>query len=158
MKKITITLSLLLLSLSCIQAQDYQTGIGIRGGFSNGFTVKHFLGDQTAVEGILTTRWRGFLITGLMEFHRPFSVDGLQWYYGFGGHIGVWNNSNNGKNPFFDDDKSGSVIGVDGILGIEYSFSEVPFNIGLDWKPAFNLIGYTGFWGDGGALSIRYIF
>jgi hypothetical protein len=51
-----------------------------------------------------------------------------------------------------------TVIGIDGILGIEYNFEEVPINIGVDWKPAFNLTGYSGFWGDGGALSIRYIF
>jgi hypothetical protein len=154
MKKVIITLSLFLFSISFIHAQDYQTGIGLRTGFYNGFTIKHFIADQTAVEGIITTRWSGFLITGLMEFHRPFSVDRLQWYYGFGGHIGVWNN---GKNPYFDNE-GGSAIGVDGILGIEYSFSEAPFNISLDWKPAFNLIGDTGFLADGGALSIRYIF
>ena len=158
MKKAILSLSVLFFTLTFVQAQDYQTGIGLRGGFSNGLTVKHFLGDQTAVEGILSTRWRGFLITGLLEFHRPTQVDGLQWYYGFGGHIGVWNNRNNSKNPFFDNDKSGTVIGVDGILGIEYSFSGIPFNLSLDWKPAFNLIGYSGFRGDGGALSIRYIF
>jgi len=35
---------------------------------------------------------------------------------------------------------------------------EVPFNISIDWKPAYNLWGYSGFWADGGALSIRYIF
>ena len=51
-----------------------------------------------------------------------------------------------------------SVIGIDGILGMEYNIQEIPFNISLDWKPAFNLIGYTGFWGDEIALSIRFIF
>jgi hypothetical protein len=51
-----------------------------------------------------------------------------------------------------------TVIGVDGILGLEYNFSEVPINISIDWKPAFNLVGYSRFFGDGGALSLRYIF
>jgi len=31
-------------------------------------------------------------------------------------------------------------------------------NIGLDWKPMLNLIGHTGFWGDGAAISVRYVF
>ena len=49
-------------------------------------------------------------------------------------------------------------IGIDGIIGIEYNIEPIPFNISLDWKPGLNLIGYTGFWGDELAFSIRYIF
>jgi len=41
---------------------------------------------------------------------------------------------------------------------MEFIFSEVPINIGLYWKPIFNVVGYSGFWGDGGALSVRFIF
>ncbi len=157
MKKILLPIFFLFSILSFTFAQDYQTGIGFRGGFSNGLTVKHFIGDQVAIEGVLSTRWKGFLVTGLMEHHRNFELDGLYWFYGFGGHIGFWNNNNNGNNPFFED-KTSTVIGVDGILGLEYNFSSIPFNVSLDWKPAFNLIGHSGFWGDGGAFSLRYIF
>ena len=82
-------------------------------------------------------------------------MEHLNWYYGGGAHIGFWN-GNNVK--WGTAGTSYTVIGIDGILGIEYSFSEAPINIGIDWKPAINIIGYTGFWGDGGALSIRYIF
>ncbi|HAX94627.1 MAG TPA: hypothetical protein DCY25_11950, partial [Bacteroidales bacterium] len=74
-----------------------------------------------------------------------------------GGHIGFWNGDNT-YDRWGDAGTNYTVIGIDGILGIEYNFEEVPINIGLDWKPAFNLTGYSGFWGDGGALSIRYIF
>lgn len=137
-------------------AQSYQTGVGLRGGFSNGITVKHFISEGTAVEGILSTRWRGFLITGLYELEKSTAVNGLDWYYGVGGHIGVWNN-NRDNNPFTDDGGA-TILGIDGILGIEYTFGGIPINLSLDWKPAFNLIGSTGFWGDSGALSIRYVF
>jgi len=41
---------------------------------------------------------------------------------------------------------------------LEYNFKEIPFNLGIDWKPVFNLTGASGFYGDGGAISIRYIF
>ncbi len=156
MKKIILTLALVILLSAFTSAQDYNTGVGLRLGFSNGLTVKHFLSQRTAVEGLLATRWRGFEITGLFEIHnQAFDVERLNWYYGFGGHIGFWNGDNTkwgvvGTNY--------TIIGIDGILGIEYNFNEIPINIGLDWKPAFNLTGYTGFWGDGGALSIRYIF
>jgi hypothetical protein len=50
------------------------------------------------------------------------------------------------------------VVGLDGILGLEYSFVGIPINISVDWKPAFNFAGHSGFWADGGAISIRYIF
>jgi len=49
-------------------------------------------------------------------------------------------------------------VGIDFILGLENNFKEIPFNISIDWKPAYNLTGYSGFWADGGAISIRYIF
>ncbi len=156
MKKLLIATVFVFSLVFNLSAQSYQTGIGLRGGFSNGLTIKHFLTESTAVEGILSTRWRGFLITGLYELERTTSVSGLDWYYGIGGHVGFWNRVRD-NNPFFDND-GGTVVGVDGIIGIEYTFDEIPINLSLDWKPAFNLIGYTGFWGDNGAFSIRFVF
>lgn len=156
MKKGILVIVLCIGLLSIIHAQDYSTGIGLRGGLSNGITVKHFLGDKLAVEGLLMTRWSGFEITGLGEFHaRAFDVDRLNWYYGLGAHIGFWSGSNTSwGNP----GTSYTVIGIDGILGLEYNFSEIPINLSIDWKPAINLVGYSKFWPDGGAFSIRYIF
>lgn len=135
------------------QAQDYENAVGLRFGLSNGITFKHFITTNDAVEGLLSTRWGGFNITGLFERHTTaFDTDGLYFYYGGGAHLGSFNNT------WFNDNISHIVIGVDGILGLEYVFKEVPLNASLDWKPGFNLIGYTGFWGDELALSVRYTF
>ena len=156
MKKLLITSFILFAIATFSNAQDYNTGIGIRGGLSNGLTIKHFLNQKSAVEGIIISRWQGFAVTGLYELHATaFDTKGLNWYYGGGGHIGFWNGDNV---SWASDSKSYTVIGIDGILGLEYNFSEIPINISLDWKPAFNLVGYSGFWGDGGGLSVRYIF
>jgi hypothetical protein len=156
MKKIILTLTLVIFISVYVSAQDYNTGVGLRLGFSNGLTVKHFLSQRSAVEGLLATRWRGFDITGLYEVHnQAFDVERLNWYFGGGGHVGFWNGDNTN---WGDRGTNYTIVGIDGILGIEYNFREVPINLSLDWKPAFNLTGYTGFWGDGGALSIRYIF
>jgi hypothetical protein len=153
MRKIVLTFILALSIMTLANAQDYKTGIGLRAGFSQGLTFKHFLSEKAAIEGLLSTRWRGFDLTGLYEIHnQAFEVDRLNWYYGFGAHIGSYDASDV---PW---GTTGAVVGIDGILGIEYNFSEAPINIGLDWKPAFNVIGNSQFWGDGGALSIRYIF
>jgi hypothetical protein len=156
MRKTVLTFILFMSIVAFTNAQEYKTGIGLRGGFSSGLTLKHFVKRNAAFEGILATRWQGFDITGLYEIHnQAFDVEHLNWYYGGGAHLGFWNGNNV---TWGDAHRSYTVLGIDGILGIEYSFSEAPINIGLDWKPAFNVLGYTGFWADGGALSIRYIF
>jgi hypothetical protein len=155
LKILVATLMLGVLSMKA-SAQEYNTAIGIRGGWHSGLTVKHFLSGSDAIEGLLVTAWKGFELTGLYEVHaNAFGVNRLNWYYGAGGHIGSFQSG-----PWFDDDKNEAhtVIGVDGILGLEYNIGDIPFNISLDWKPEFNLVGYSGFWAGDGALSIRYTF
>ena len=121
MRKIILTLVLAISIVALASAQDYKTGVGLRAGFSNGLTIKHFVSEKAAFEGLLSTRWRGFDITGLYEIHhQAFEVEHLNWYYGVGAHIGFWNGNNV---PWTTGDTSYTVIGIDGILGIEYSFS-----------------------------------
>ncbi len=158
MKKFGFTFMLAVCCYLFSSAQNYNTGVGLRGGFANGLTIKHFVSDRTAFEGIISSRWRGLELTGLYEVHgRAFSTEQMKWYIGFGGHIGFWNGDYTRK-YWGDTGNSYTVVGIDGILGLEYSFLEVPINIGIDWKPAYNFFGYSGFWADGGAISIRYIF
>jgi hypothetical protein len=158
MKKIVIICLVVFCLVSISYSQDYKTGIGLRAGFNQGLTIKHFIGEKSAFEFLLATRWRGFEITGLYEIHNQFfNVERLKWYFGLGAHIGFWNGDYT-YNRWGEKGTRYTVVGVDGIIGLEYSFREVPLNLGLDWKPAFNFVGYSGFWGDGGALSIRYIF
>lgn len=155
MKRFVITLMMGLCMVALVKAQEYKTGIGIRAGFSSGLTVKHFMSKKAAFEGLLTTRWQGFDITGLYEVHvRAFNTEHLNWYYGGGAHIGFYN----GDHAYWGTYGTAyTVIGIDGILGLEYTFAEIPINLGLDWKPALNLVGYSGFWSEG-ALSVRYVF
>ncbi len=156
MKRIVLAFALAVIMGASSAAQDYDTGFGLRLGWSNGLTIKHFFSERSAVEGILSTRWKGFDLTGLYEIHdEAFDLYRLRWYFGFGGHIGFWNGENTPWGVIGD---NYTVIGIDGILGIEYTFEGIPINIGLDWKPMFNLSGYSGFWADGGALSLRYTF
>ncbi len=158
MKKFILSIVILIsLSLS-VNAQNYQTGIGIRGGLSNGITIKHFINSFNALEGIVAARWGGVLITGLFEFDNEFyNASGLTWYYGVGGHVGIWDVPRH-ADWWVEGEVTSPVIGADGIIGIEYTFPGFPISISLDWKPALNLIGYTGAWADSGAFSIRYVF
>jgi hypothetical protein len=138
-----------------MNAQEYKTGLGIRAGNSLGFTIKHFQSKKVALEGLLTTRWEGFEFTGLYEVHgQAFQVDHLTWYYGGGLHIGFYNGSHT---HWGEPGTSYTLFGMDGILGLEYSFADVPISLSLDWKPELNFTGYTGIWSEG-ALSVRYVF
>jgi hypothetical protein len=156
-KYIILTLFISALSISSSIAQSYNNAIGLRVGSSNGLTFKHFVGQTDAVEIILGTRWRGFQVTGLYERHKTISGnEQFKFYYGAGAHIASWND--NKKNPWFDknDKNDNVVVGLDGILGIEYAFKEVPIVLSLDWKPEFNFYGYNGVWVGDAGLSVRY--
>jgi len=156
MKKTVLTTLLLFGLISLSQAQDYTNAIGIRFGYGYGgnggagVTFKHYINSNTAYEGILHVHNEGFMAVGLMEIHEAFGdTPGLYWFYGGGAHLG----------SYAYDSGNGIAIGVDGILGVEYNFLpelDLPINITLDWKPAFNLLEETAFWWDDFNLSIRY--
>ena len=150
MKRFILTLFLCICFITLTNAQDYRNGIGLRAGFNQGLTFKHFISGKSALELLLATRWSGFEITGLYEIHNSaFDIDRFNWYFGAGAHVGFYGSSYGGG--------EGTFVGIDGILGLEYNFREAPINISLDWKPAFDF-GYNNFFADGGALSLRYIF
>lgn len=152
-------------------AAGYKTGIGLRGGWEGGLTIKHFLQSHRAVEGIFSRGWGygGVRITGLYEIHKPFpGANGLDWFYGVGAHVGFYNEHYYGykcyNGGYYDRDGDWhpgkcrdryTTIGIDGILGLEYQFNEIPFTIGIDIKPYFDLVGRGDHFGDG-ALTIRY--
>lgn len=156
-KRITIGISfVLVLSSSIVNAQNYRTGLGVRLGPFSGFTIKHFIQRDKALEGLATFRWDGFVVTGLYEYQKPLQgVRNLDWFIGIGGHTGFWDHGYYYRDHYYQDDTS-VAIGMDLIGGFEYTFEEVPISLALDWKPAFNFVGGPGFWSDGLALSVRY--
>ena len=160
----------------------YNTGIGLRGGgYSSGLTIKHFLSGKNgvAIEGLLTTEYkaRGARLTVLGEKHIGIpDAKGLQFYYGAGFHAGAYQ----GRYYFADDryyydgrkgdkylvrggaylydDATYIAFGADLILGLEYKLQDLPFVVGVDYKPFFDVFnGYTGFYNDA-AVSLRYTF
>lgn len=151
-------LALIFILLAGVQfgySQPYKTSLGLRAGVAPGFTIKSFFSANEAVEGILSTRINGVNLTGLYEWHGPLGeVPNFFWYFGGGAHVGIWNGE-----VFIDDPGKGGYVGVgiDGILGMEYTFEEIPLNLSLDWKPYFNMFEHSYFVPDELALSARYI-
>jgi hypothetical protein len=107
------------------------------------------MGKRTYLEGMFTVRNDGFNVTALVEFAQTMAdTPRLGWYYGAGANIGYWDDSEN---------NSELNVGVDGILGMEYTFEDVPINVSIDWKPYFILITDPRFEFDEFALSVRYV-
>ena len=158
MKKGLFILLLWIFVQGSVSAQGYTTSGGVRVGPLSGLTIKHFIGTDKALEGLLSWRWNGFLVTGLYEYQKPIKeVKNLEWILGVGGHIGVLEDRRYWGYKYSYPYESRAILGVDFILGLEYIFDEVPFTLGVDWKPAVNIIGYP-FWGDHVGMSIRYVF
>lgn len=136
-------------------AQLYKSALGLRLGAANGITFKTFVNKNAAFEAIGTFRYRGFGLTGLYEVHgRAFNSRDFNWFIGGGGHVYTWGDD---RPSWLTGDKR-TVLGLDGILGLEGKVRTIPLAISLDWKPTVNIINYSGFWGDEFALSFRYTF
>ena len=157
MKKLLLVIVIFLGISTSINAQDYKIGAGIRLGITPGFSAKYFLSETTALEGMFTSRYHGAIFTGLVEKqYNVFEEIGISLFFGGGAHLGRWRGSN--IHPWFKDNKSHHVIGLDAICGFEYFFTNMPMSISLDWKPEINLINYNNIEFVEGAITLRWLF
>lgn len=150
---------LLIVLLSCCaflfsndtQAQDYDLAVGARFGNGLGFSAKKTLNDRAKLEGILYLGgFNSFGVTGLYEITKNISdIDELTWYYG-------------GGLTAFTGYDAGLALGLDGIIGIEWNFSNIPLNVSADFKPTIFGVGteatkvFPGI-GTSTAITVRYI-
>ena len=146
-----ITLCLVLLTISGLynrlSAQDYKLAMGLRLStsdptLSNSVSIKYFLDETNAVEGLIGWGTR-FGLGGLYERHQLIGGnEGLKWFYGGGGYIG------------FQDGKTW--LGPTGVIGMDYKFQNAPINLSLDWKPELDILPDINFVPGAFAVSIRY--
>lgn len=135
-------------------AQPYDLAIGLRSGPYSNITLKKSLSRGVMTEGILSLRPRGVVATGLLEYHNPIpGKEEIWWYYGFGGHLGAWQGLRTGSSDVLGGAYS---IGVDAIVGAEYNFDQLPFNVAIDWKPSIGLLANSNNRTGGINFSIRY--
>lgn len=141
MKKLLI-IPILIISFTSF-SQDYYQSVGFRAGFTSGITYKKFLNEMKAMEAIISFRKNGLQITALRQYHEmaltQFS-DNIFVMHGYGGHIGFLY-AEKDEFLFFSrvikEDSRGvaPVIGLDAYFGFEYRMYELPFTIGIDYKP-----------------------
>jgi hypothetical protein len=166
---------MLVLALSAIifpaMAQENMKQAGFRFGNTTGFTGRIITENNFAFEGILGFREGGMQVYGLFESRKPLylnRVDNMFLYFGCGAHIGFvhWNEYDKHYDPYHDyyDDNYdwhiGAAFGLDGIIGMEYSFVNAPISMAVDFKPFFELYGpflmKVNFWDFG--FHVRYNF
>jgi hypothetical protein len=136
------------------EGSDYKTALGVKY-YPGAITIKQFIRDDRALEGLFSFWNYGFRFTGLYEFHTHVTdIPGMKAFLGPGGHIGSWNDNWRHDHPTR---AQGVMIGIDGIAGLDYKFNGAPIDLSLDVQPALNIVGYTyvSLWGG---MAIRYTF
>lgn len=128
-------------------SDTYSTAIGVKM-YPGSISLKKGIGGSNYVEGLAAFWNKGFRATVLYEVHTDLGVEGLRWYYGGGAHLGFYNTK------YYE---GSTLIGIDGVLGLDYKVKNAPLNISLDWQPSFEFGDGSGFEGWGG-LGVRFTF
>lgn len=160
MKKI-ISASLFLAAIAfttTVSAQSYKTAVGVRLSSSqamvnNSISLKHFLNERSAIEALFSFG-DPLAIGALYEVHKPFSSEGLQWFYGGGGYLGFVKSWNPNKNR----NETDVNVGAQGVVGLDYKFTNLPLNLSLDWKPELNLVSDINFEPAAVGFTARFTF
>ena len=160
MKQLILITSFALFAITAM-AQPYQTAAGIRFSPFLGISVKHFMKENLAVEGIMSTRWRGAALIALVEYEKEIpGAAGLYFLAGGGVHIGSYQKFKyyNYTGVLYSSNDRVFSPGIDGIIGLDYKFSEMPLNISLDLRPYIDFVeGGPPSYIDG-AITARYTF
>ncbi|MBN2742844.1 hypothetical protein LX69_01917 [Breznakibacter xylanolyticus] len=162
MKKLGILLFALMIGFAAeAQINPHALGLRLGGGDAGGSEIsyQHGLSRKTRFEADLGWRnskyYDAFCLTGVHQWVFPIE-SGFQWFVGVGGQFGSWSWDDKYYNGNDDD---GMWIAIAGQIGIEYQFSEVPLQIGIDARPNIGVVNSNSELGNWDvALSIRYCF
>jgi hypothetical protein len=120
---------------------------------SNAISVKHFINDKMAVEGLLSFG-DPLALGALLELHQPLSSPGLSWYYGGGAYLAFLKKVNTTTQKTSTDPN----LGAQGVIGLDYKFTNIPLNISLDWKPELNIVNDINFEPAAIGFTARFTF
>lgn len=166
----TLTLSVVCCVLTfAVSAQyrpDYSVAIGARAGSTGntcGATIKTFVGDRSALEGILGWYKSGMSGTLLFEQHQTlFRKTEMQLYFGGGVH---YTNSTEYQNWTIISsrvkayEQAGNAYGLDAVIGFEYKFVSIPLAVSVDLKPAIEFNKFKSYsLGIDQGLGLKFAF
>jgi hypothetical protein len=133
---------------------SYETAVGVKF-YPGALSIKHFVEENRALEGLVNFWDHGFRFTGLYEIHGDIDgAPGLKWYVGPGAHIGRYNGD---VYHGYDYGSGAFSFGVDGVLGLDYKINGAPIVLSIDVQPYFELINHAYFdvWGG---IGVKYAF
>lgn len=144
--------------LNTASAQDYKTALGVRLSSSaamvnNSVSFKQFITGKTAIEALFSFG-DPLALGALLEFHKPLAASGLSYFYGAGGYISFVKNTNVNTGKTASDPN----FGAQGVVGLDYKFSNVPLNLSLDWKPELNIVSDINFEPAAIGFTARFTF
>lgn len=141
-------------------AQNYNSAIGFKGNYSTThssfgqLTWKQFFSKQSAFE--LTLGGNQSFVWGQFMYERNQRLNKIfEWYWGAGIDAGYFEMANGGRTSL--ESQHGLWSGVNGVLGIEHTFAEMPINVAFDFGPTVRItpdvkVGLVF------GLSMRYAF
>jgi hypothetical protein len=128
-------------------SNDYKTGVGLRIWNGAGVSLKTFFAENQAADITAFFGSGQQRITAMYEKHGDLSTEGnLKWYFGAGGNVAFVKVASVKK----------TIVGVNGVVGVDYKFKAMPLNLSLDWQPGFQFQTGYGYVGDWFSLAVRY--
>ena len=165
-KFIALAFSLIICFAKDLFAQDGAQYIGLRLGAPSSLSYKYFSSENNAFEvtagtygsrrGFTSTNgFRWYSVSAAYLLHKDLEqIENLKWYYGGGASAQYWT----WNDTFYQDQYSGTSFGVQGYIGLEYNFENIPLNLTLDWVPTVFINGFNSGFGAGfGSLAVRYV-
>jgi hypothetical protein len=128
-----------------INSLEYKTAVGVRLGVGGGLNLKTFISEKNALDFSFFLGNGASRLVGLYQVHGDLSTEGnFKWYLGGGPSI------------MFVKNQSKSVLGINGVVGLDYKIKSLPLNVALDWQPGFQIGSSYGFVNDWVTLAVRY--
>ena len=142
MKKVLVIGVLAIAALQFSNAQE--VGIRFGQGVGNNVAVDLVWGFNAGRIHADVSFGDGVGVEALYDFlYAPLSGENLYYYVGVGAFANI---------------SSTFGLGLSAEAGLEYRFGSVPLALGIDWRPAFQIIETTSFHANQFGLNVRWVF
>lgn len=163
--RLFLLISIIFIALN-VQGQNYTRDVGVRVGDYFTAMGRIHSDDTQALEGMLFIGRKSITIAIMKEHFEPafgHISENLYFEYGYGAHFGFRYMDHYkilNRTYLLEDNKMTPILGLDGLVGLEYRFREFPFLISMDIKPYFeySTIQIFSLYLQSVGLSIKYRF